>query len=99
MQITFSQHITGKLIPQPCVDGEAVRDEQIEIQLNGNDVFRLEKLGSPLTIRGLDGVLWVTQEGDPADYMLQAGQAVALQPGGTVVVQALGCGRMQIVNS
>lgn len=58
------------------------------------EVYRLEagKTGSvrvartPVQIEAYEGTLWVTQEGDPRDYFLEAGQKfVATRPGLTVV--------------
>jgi Protein of unknown function (DUF2917) len=36
-----------------------------------------------------NGVLWVTQEGDPKDYVLSAGEHFVANRHGTVVVEAL----------
>ncbi len=96
MQISFDQNITGQLISGL---GQAAQDQPVEIQLKGSNVVRMERTGRAVTIRGTGGVLWVTQEGSLDDYILQAGEAVTLSRGGMIVVQALGCGRMQVINA
>lgn len=40
----------------------------------------------------LDGSVWITQEGDPRDVVLDAGQSFTLDRGGTVIVCALSHG-------
>ncbi len=96
MQISFDQNITGKLISGL---GQTAQDQPVEIQLKGNNVVRMERTDRAVTIRGTGGVLWITQEGNSEDYILQGGDAVTLSRGGVIVVQALGCGRMQVINA
>ncbi len=40
-------------------------------------------------IRCLEGILWVTQEGDPRDYILEPGETFVTHRKGKVVLQAL----------
>ena len=35
------------------------------------------------------GVCWITQEGDPQDYLLEAGEKLTVERAGLVVVQAI----------
>jgi hypothetical protein len=40
-------------------------------------------------IRCVSGILWITQEGDQKDYVIEAGRDFWVTKSGTVVVQAL----------
>jgi hypothetical protein len=43
-----------------------------------------------------EGSLWLTQEGDASDHVLQAGEALRMEGPGLVVVQALGAARFSV---
>ncbi len=45
----------------------------------------------------LEGVLWITQSGDPIDYLLSAGQSLTVTCLGTVLIQGLPDGRLRLV--
>ena len=42
-----------------------------------------------LVIRGLSGVVWVTQSGDPQDHLLAEGQTMRINGNGHLIVHAL----------
>ena len=43
----------------------------------------------PVTVSCLEGMLWLTLDGDPIDYVLAPGQALRVPAGRSVVIQAL----------
>jgi Protein of unknown function (DUF2917) len=57
--------------------------------LNAQEIERLDEVQPGDTIVCTNGVLWVTQEGDPADYLLQMGGRFTANGDGMVLVQAL----------
>lgn len=57
--------------------------------LDEQAVGRLPGLHTGDAIVCTSGILWVTQEGDPEDYLLQDGDAFVANCQGLVVVQAL----------
>jgi hypothetical protein len=42
------------------------------------------------------GTLWLTQQGDPDDHLLEVGQSFTLDQRGTALVQGLPCGKAVI---
>jgi len=60
-----------------------------ERRLGPQAVVRLPAMHSGDAIVCTCGILWVTQEGDPEDYVLQKGSAFVANRQGVVVVQAL----------
>lgn len=67
------------------------RDErpQAERCLSAQEIERLAGIRKGDTIVCTNGVLWVTQEGDPEDYMLKNGEKFVANRQGVVLVQAL----------
>jgi hypothetical protein len=49
-----------------------------------------------LAIESRQGTLWVTQEGDPKDYILEPGQRLVVTRRGTLVVQAFSDARLRV---
>jgi len=45
------------------------------------------------------GIFWVTQENDPRDYLLKAGEPLSLSGKGTVVIEALQSGVIELTES
>jgi hypothetical protein len=73
-----------------------INDIRPEIDLDNAELLRLE-FGQPGTrVMCTAGTLWLTQQGDPQDYLLQAGQSFTLNQGGIVLVQGLPCGKARI---
>lgn len=50
--------------------------------------------GKGLLVCVLQGELWVTQEGDPRDYLVRAGERLRLERRGAVVASALSAVRV-----
>lgn len=62
-----------------------------------NGVYRLEGDRSYRMVRCLQGVLWITQEGDWRDRVLQVGEVYRTRLPGFVLVQALDPSRMEVI--
>jgi Protein of unknown function (DUF2917) len=60
-----------------------------EITLNKSKVWSIEGDRRGEVINCLSGVIWITQEGDLNDYILEAGDSFWVTKRGTVIVQAL----------
>jgi hypothetical protein len=60
-----------------------------ERRLNAQQVERLKNVGRGDAIVVTQGILWVTQEGDPQDYVLTPGERFVVNRHGSVVVEAL----------
>jgi hypothetical protein len=50
----------------------------------------------PLAVRCLEGMVWITQEGDSRDHLLSAGQELRLEGLGRVVAEALKASRILV---
>ena len=66
------------------------RDErpQAERCLSAREIERLAGIRKGDSIVCANGVLWVTQAGDPEDYMLKKGEKFVANRRGVVLVQA-----------
>jgi hypothetical protein len=60
-----------------------------ERRLGAQDIERLAGIDRGDAILVTQGILWVTQEGDPQDYVLSAGERFVANRHGAVVVEAL----------
>jgi hypothetical protein len=70
-----------------------ISDVRSEIDLEGQELLKLE-FGQPGTrVLCTTGTLWLTQAGDPHDHILKTGQAFTLDQPGTILVQGLPCGK------
>ncbi len=70
-----------------------------DIQLPSNKLVALPKAPRNTRIVSVDGVLWVTQEGDEQDYLLNKGESVTLRKGGKVLIQGLTDSRARVLPS
>ncbi len=71
--------------------------EQTNIQiLNKNDVFGLKGSRAGQMISCLDGVIWITQQGDGLDWIVSAGEKFQTRLPGKVVVVALKDSRIKV---
>jgi hypothetical protein len=61
--------------------------------------IRSGKSAARSTLRLVKGSAWVTIEGETGDYWISTGQAVSLQPGRLVVVEATGEGATFMVDA
>lgn len=60
-----------------------------ERRLSAKQIERLAGVGRGDAIVVTQGILWVTQEGDPQDYVLTPGERFVANRHGSVVVEAL----------
>ncbi len=65
------------------------------LALPQRDTFTLEAARGAL-VRCLDGLVWITQDGDRADHLVGAGDSFRIDRDGTVVVQATRAARVAI---
>ncbi len=65
-------------------------NEVLEVALAPRAVRRLAGDRRGLRIRCTGAALWITQDGDPADYCLGAGEQFTVTRPGPVVLQGMG---------
>jgi 2-keto-4-pentenoate hydratase len=65
------------------------------LRLERNKVATLGDL-TGRCVRILEGVAWITREGDPLDHLVRAGQSLVVGGSGTVVVQGLAPTRLEV---
>jgi len=61
---------------------------QVERCLSAQEIERLAGIRKGDSIICTHGLLWITQEGDPEDYMLMKGEKFVANRQGVVLVQA-----------
>jgi len=66
------------------------------IELHKGDLRRLENDRRGLSVICTEGILWITQEGDVKDYILEADQRYVIARRGSVVIQACGDARLRV---
>ena len=66
-----------------------------DVTLNKHTLWNIDGDRRGDVIRCLYGALWVTQEGDLKDYILDAGEDFWVTRSGTVIVQALDNSKFQ----
>jgi hypothetical protein len=59
------------------------------INLDGLELLKLDFRRPGANVMCTNGALWLTQQGDPVDHLLQAGQSFTLDQRGIVLVQGL----------
>lgn len=69
-----------------------------EFSIGKGQLYNIGVHTVPIKIQCLEGVLWVTRENDPEDYLLQRCQAVAFKNDGLIVIQALSQGKFRIIS-
>lgn len=67
-----------------------------EVPVSAGQLYNIKAGKSPVRIQSLEGVLWVTRENDPVDYMLTCCQAAVFADGGKIVIQSLSKGKIRI---
>ena len=75
-----------------------IPDIRSEIDLEGTELLKLDLEQPHASVLCTAGTLWLTQQGDPQDHFLEAGQAFTLNQRGTVLVQGLPCGKARILS-
>ena len=80
---------------------QALQDELpsrgILVRIKAGELWISNGLRLPLHISVITGSIWLTQEGDPRDVLLRAGQTYESSSAGKVVLQALRSGYVRIV--
>ena len=89
----------GKLNGSEVKAQVIICDIHSEIDLDGSKLLKLE-FGQPgPNVMCTAGALWLTQEGDPHDYILKAGQSFTLNQRGIVLVQGLPRGKALLLET
>ena len=68
----------------------------IEVALKKNTTRRLARSRRWQMVVGLEGSLWVTQTGDPLDYILNPGEVFIVAQSGGIVIEALADARFYV---
>jgi len=72
------------------------RSQGVEMCMTDGDLFKMEGDHRMTTIVCLEGLLWVTQQGDSTDYLLSAGQSMMVSRPGAVLIQSQPAGRFEL---
>jgi hypothetical protein len=79
------------IVSMPVEDENATESAaQAEIRLCDSGLMRLEGDRRGLEIHALEGSLWVTQQDDLYDHVLEAGDKFILSHRGLVIIQSMG---------
>ncbi|HVN54584.1 MAG TPA: DUF2917 domain-containing protein [Anaerolineaceae bacterium] len=70
--------------------------QEVEIQLGAKDLFKLNGDARGKQITSVRGNLWVTQQGDPQDYLLHPGEKLKISRKGMILVQGTPNARLRI---
>ncbi|BCM89801.1 hypothetical protein IAD21_01649 [Abditibacteriota bacterium] len=65
------------------------QQEAVQVQTLRHNQTQTVEARPGLEVRSTSGILWLTQEGEAADILLQAGQSWKASRAGRVVVQAI----------
>jgi hypothetical protein len=71
----------------PVILGTDIRDDVVH--LHAKEILELENQKGGIHLKVLSGTAWITQPGDPDDYILQANETVDIAKKGLVLVQAM----------
>ena len=72
-----------------CAEERSFRPELRTISLARREVLVLSAVACQLQILCGAGVLWITQDGDPEDHILERGERFTVTRPGRVVVQGM----------
>jgi hypothetical protein len=89
-------------VSQPLALGVPLRNAvgpAVEVVLPAGSLWRPDGYARWRVIVCLQGRLWITQERDPRDYVLVAGEFFVVNQPGSVLVQAMVDARMQVTPS
>ncbi len=70
---------------------------EVEIRLAARDLFKMEGDVRGTLITSTCGSLWITQQGDAQDYLLQEGENMVISRKGMVLVQGSPVARARIL--
>jgi hypothetical protein len=65
-----------------------LRIEAPELYLDTGQLLALDDARG-ITIRPREGMVWITEEGEPCDFVVGAGEAFVVARGGRTLVQAM----------
>jgi hypothetical protein len=65
------------------------------VELQPGEILPLER-AKGVRITAVEGTLWVTEEREPGDVLLEAGESYAVETTGRTVVQAMGRSRLAL---
>ncbi|TAN44212.1 MAG: DUF2917 domain-containing protein [Nitrospirae bacterium] len=68
----------------------------VKISLNADSLARLEKSRGCAVVECTEGVLWVTQQKDFADYLLHKGERLRINTHGLVMITALTDAKVEV---
>ena len=89
---TLASMMAGTYRPQP----EGRQSEGAEFELHTGDLWKTRNNGRELRIGCVEGILWVTQTGDPNDVVLTPGEEFVAKRRALVIVQSLTESRVSI---
>ncbi len=72
-----------------CAEEQSFRPELRTISLARRQVLVLSRVSCQLQILCGAGVLWITQDGDPEDHILERGERFTVTRPGRLVVQGM----------
>jgi len=79
-------YLGEKVTPAPYFD----------INLTQGELFRYEKPHTRIKVHCQQGVVWITQSGNPTDFLLRAGESFTSINKGVVLTQALQKGSIRV---
>lgn len=65
------------------------RTSSHELEVESGELVKFQHPGEVTRITCVRGLLWITQEGDPTDYVLHRGESFVPQRRGTVLVEGM----------
>ena len=72
------------------------QESKTELQLQRRDLYRVRGKRRGPAVTCLEGMIWITQAGDPRDHLLLAGDQFAVNRGGNVLVEAVREARVRV---
>jgi hypothetical protein len=70
-------------------------NQKFVVELQQGEILPLERARG-VRITAVEGTLWVTEEHDPVDVVLEAGESHAVETAGRTLVQAMGRSRLSL---
>jgi hypothetical protein len=89
-----ARRMAGAIPQESNADCSMSESRRVEVRLEYRQVFTLpgDRRGGRLT--ALQGILWVTQQGDEDDFVLGQGESFTVTRRGMVVVQGMCAARL-----
>lgn len=73
--------------------------KDFEIHLAECELFTMKGDQRDTRIYCEKGAFWLTQEGDPSDYVVSAGQTMTINRSGNIVIQAVPAGVLHVIST